>query len=110
MLIDFNCIPEAGIPNLNGGDGVVSARMSVQKNGKMMIARIPPNASIGMHRHETSDDINYVISGTGIAVCGGVEEKLSAGVCHYCPKGCSHSIANDGDEDLVLFTAVPELK
>lgn len=109
MRISFDEIEEAAIPHLNGGEGAVSARMSVQKNGKMMVARIPAGASIGMHKHTTSDDINYVLRGVGKAVCDGVEESLTAGVCHYCPKGSSHSIVDTGPEDLVLFTVVPEL-
>ena len=108
MLINFDEIEEITIPHLNHGTGEVSAKMSVQKNGKMMVSRISPGSSIGMHNHETSDDINYVVSGTGKAICDGKVEVLAAGVCHYCPKGSSHSIVNTGTEDLVLFTAVPE--
>ena len=40
-----------------------------------------------MHPHETSDDINYIISGTGKAICDGKEEALTAGTCHICKKG-----------------------
>ena len=61
-----------------------------------------------MHRHETSDDINYVLSGNGKAVCDGKEEYLRAGMCHICKKGSEHSIMNIGDEDLVLLTVVTE--
>ena len=64
--------------------------------------------SIGLHRHETSDDINYVLSGNGKAVCDGKEEYLRAGMCHICKKGSEHSIMNIGDEDLVLLTVVTE--
>lgn len=40
-----------------------------------------------MHRHEMSDEINYVISGEGKAFCDGKEEILVAGCCHICKKG-----------------------
>ncbi|MDE7278255.1 MAG: cupin domain-containing protein, partial [Oscillospiraceae bacterium] len=70
MLIEFKELTETAVPNLNGGEGTISAKMSVHKNCKMMIAKIPAGASIGMHIHETSDDINYVISGSGTAICG----------------------------------------
>lgn len=109
MLINFNEIQEVTIPHLNNGEGKITAKMMVQNHGKMMVARIPAGASIGMHEHCTSDDINYVISGTGKAICDGQEEILVAGVCHYCPKGASHSITNTGSEELILFTAVPEI-
>lgn len=41
-------------------------------------------------------------------MCDGKEEILKPGVCHYCPKGGEHSIINTGEDDLVLFTAVPK--
>lgn len=110
MLINFENMPSVSVPHLNGGQGSVAAKMSVQKNGKMMVSVLPPGASIGLHRHETSDDINYVLSGMGEAVCDGEKEILRPGVCHFCPLGSEHSICNTGQEDLVLFTAVPELK
>ena len=70
--------------------------------------RIHAGGSIGMHRHETSDDINYIIFGNGKAVCDGKEEKLTAGTCHISRKGSEHSIRNTGDEDLVMLTIVVE--
>ena len=38
----------------------------------------------------------------------GGTDVLTPGVCHYCPKGHSHGIYNDGTEDLVVFAVVPE--
>ncbi len=108
MLIDFNKLKNVEIPNLNNGEGVVSAKMYMEEKNKIMISVLPAGASIGMHQHTTSSEINYVISGEGKAVCDGKEEILGAGLCHYCPKGSCHSIINTGNSDLVLFTAVPE--
>lgn len=108
MRIDFNAIPERRLPGMNGGAGEMSARMYMDDGGKIIPCRIHPGGSIGEHRHETSDDISYVLSGTGTALCDGAEEPLSPGVCHLCRKGSSHSIANTGGEDLVLLTLVVE--
>lgn len=108
MLIDFDKIQEVSIPNLNGGMGSVSAKMFMKPENKIMISRIPADSSIGLHEHKTSSEMNYVISGTGKAVCDGEEEELKCGVCQFCPKGSSHSIVNTGTEDLVLFTVVSE--
>ncbi len=30
----------------------------------------------------------------------GEYEKLEAGMCHYCPKGHTHSLMNDSDAEL----------
>ena len=88
MLINFNEIQEITVPGMNGG--------------------IHAGGSIGPHRHETSDDINYIISGAGYAVCDGKKEILTAGTCHICKKGSEHSITNTGKEDLVMLTVVAE--
>ena len=108
MLIDFNAKEEITIPGMNNGTGMMSAKMYMDEQGKIIPCSIHPGGSIGLHKHETSDDINYVLSGTGKAICDGQEEFLSAGVCHICKKGSEHSIVNTGDEDLVLLTVVVE--
>lgn len=108
MLIDFNEVKELKIPGMNGGTGEMTARMYRDDYRKIIPCRIHAGGSIGLHRHETSDDINYVISGFGKAVCDGKEEELRAGSCHMCQKGSEHSIVNTGDEDLVLLTVVVE--
>lgn len=108
MLIDFNTVPEHTVPGMNRGTGEMSAKMYIGANGKIIPCRIHPGGSIGVHVHETSDDINYVLSGTGEATCDGVTERLAPGCCHICKKGSSHSIANTGSEDLCLLTIVVE--
>jgi mannose-6-phosphate isomerase-like protein (cupin superfamily) len=108
MIIDFNEISEVKIAHMNDGDGEVIAKMQVNEIGRFVKTVIPPGSSIGPHIQETNNDINYIISGEGIALCDGVKEDLKAGVCHVCPKGSAHSIVNTGDEDLVFFTIVPK--
>ena len=108
MLINFNSINEITIPGMNNGTGEMTAKMHMDDGGKIIPCKIHKGASIGNHKHETSDDINYVLSGTGKAVCNGQEEILTAGCCHICKKGSEHSIINTGDEDLVLLTVVVE--
>ena len=108
MLINFNEIPERTASGMNGGTGEITARMFMDEQGKIIPCRIHVGGSIGLHKHATSDDINYVVSGKGCAVCDGKEESLIAGACHICKKGSEHSIKNTGDEDLVLLTIVVE--
>ena len=108
MLIDFNNIKEITVTGMNNGTGTMTAKMYMDGQGKVIPCSIHPGGSIGMHKHETSDDINYVISGKGKAICDGQEESLIAGTCHICKKGSEHSIENTGDEELVLLTVVVE--
>ena len=108
MLINFNEVQEHTLPGMNSGTGEMSAKMYADDTGKIIPCRIHAGGSIGKHRHETSDDINYVLSGNGKAICDGKEEILAAGCCHICKKGSEHSIINTGSEDLCLLTVVVE--
>ncbi|MGN1025187.1 MAG: cupin domain-containing protein [Faecousia sp.] len=108
MLIDFNAMKEMTVPGMNNGTGTMTAKLYIDEQGKIIPCSIHPGGSIGLHRHETSDDINYVLSGSGKAVCDGQEEILTVGTCHICKKGSAHSIVNTGNEDLVLLTIVVE--
>ena len=76
--------------------------------GKIMRGRLIPGASIGLHTHETNSEIIYVLEGQGKVLYDGEYETLSAGSCHYCPKGHAHSLINDSAADLVFFAVVPE--
>lgn len=106
MRIDFNGMDEMQVPGMNGGEGTLAARMYNDAAYRIIPTSIHPGGSIGMHVQESGDDLNYVLSGAGMAVCDGVEEPLAPGVMHICPQGSSHSIANTGEDDLVLLTVV----
>ena len=108
MLIDFNNIQKRRVPGMNGGTGEMSARMYAGQEGKIIPCRIHPGGSIGTHRHPTSDDMNYILSGQGKAFCDGKEEILGPGMCHICKKGSEHRIENTGKEDLVMLTVAVE--
>ena len=86
MLIDFHKIKEITIENMNNGEGLLAAKMYKDEQGKIIPCTLHKGTSIGLHKHETSDDINYIISGNGKAICDGQEEILSAGTCHICKK------------------------
>ena len=106
MLIDFNAIAPMTIPGMNGGTGTMTAQMHNDDSYRIIPTTIHPGGSIGSHKQESGDDLNYILSGSGKAVCDGVEEKLKPGVMHICPKGSEHSIINTGKEDLVMLTVV----
>lgn len=108
MLIDFTTTKEITVPGMNNGTGMMTAKMYMDEQGKIIPCSIHSGGSIGVHKHETSDDINYVLSGNGKAICDGEKEILSPGTCHICKMGSEHSIENTGDEDLVLLTIVVE--
>ena len=108
MLLDFNHMPEESFPHFKNGDGSLEGKMFFDGTNRILHGRLTPGSSIGLHKHETSDEVNYVLSGTGKAICDGKEESLAPGTCHICKKGSEHSIVNTVEEDLVLLTVVIE--
>lgn len=106
MIIDFNKLNEITMPCMNNGTGEMTVRMYNDENYRIVPTAIHPGGSIGLHTQNSGDDMNYILSGTGKAVCDGAEEELSAGVMHICPKGSEHTIINTGNDDLVMLTIV----
>ena len=107
MLIDFNAMEETVTPHFQGGEGALRARMRVDELGKIMRGALEPGSTIGLHTHDASSEVIYILAGKGKVLYDGVYEPLSAGSCHYCPKGHSHSLINDSDALLEFFAVVP---
>ena len=106
MIIDFSQIDKMTIPGMNNGTGMMSAQMHDDEKYRIIPTSIHPGGSIGSHIQNSGDDMNYILSGEGKAICAGVEEVLKPGVMHICPKDSEHSITNTGEEDLVMLTIV----
>ena len=106
MIIDFNKLKELTMPGMNDGTGMMAARMYNDENYRIIPTIIHVGGSIGMHVQASGDDLNYILSGKGKAICDGIEEDLKPGIMHICQKGSEHSIINNGDEDLVMLTIV----
>lgn len=101
-------LPATEMPNFYGGEKALQAHMFMDDRNRILLGKLEPGASIGMHTHETSSEIIYFLSGSGKVICDGEETAVSAGGCHYCPKGSSHTLINCGEEDLVFFAVVPQ--
>lgn len=106
MIIDFNSIQEITMSCMNNGEGTMTVRMYNDENYRIIPTTIHPGGIIGVHEQSSGDDLNYIISGEGKAICDGIEEELKAGVMHICPKGSRHCIINTGDTDLMMLTVV----
>ncbi|HJJ28363.1 MAG TPA: hypothetical protein O0X70_03115 [Methanocorpusculum sp.] len=57
MHIDFAALPETALNSFQNGNSSIRAHMYKDAAGKSMHAVSPIGASIGMHRHETSFEI-----------------------------------------------------
>lgn len=108
MKIDFSEIKEKNIQEFNGGTGTTLLRMFEDSKEKILFARLKPGASVGLHSHMTSSEVIFILSGEGRVLYDGTMETLGPGDCHYCPMGHSHSLINQGNEELVFWAVVPE--
>ena len=107
MILDYTTMETTHIPNFLGGEGTLHAQMRVDELGKILKGVLDPGSSIGWHIHETSSEIIYILSGAGKVKYDDGEEAVSAGQCHYCPKGHSHALINNSGEPLEFFAVVP---
>ncbi len=107
-MIDFNKTEETVLHNFYGGEGDMIARMFTDDMNRILKAKLAPGCSIGLHRHETSSEIIFILSGVGKVILDGHEESLEAGACHYCKKGQQHTLINCGTEDLIFYAVVAQ--
>lgn len=91
---------------MNNGSGTMTVKMHNDEKYRIIHTIIHSGGSIGTHVQNSGDDMNYILSGTGKAICNGLEEELKPGVMHICPKGSEHSIINTGNDDLIMLTIV----
>ncbi len=108
MNIDFKNIEENLIEKFKGGEGTMTSRSMTDKHNKIMMNKLKPGASIGYHSHDTNSEVMYFFSGKGHVDYDGTREEILPGIVHYCPKGHSHALYNDGNEDLVFLATVGE--
>lgn len=108
MILDFNAIKQEELKNFKGGEGTLWAHMFFDGDNRILHGTLKPGSTIGYHRHEGNCEMIYVLAGAGKVLIDDGEERVAAGNLHYCPENHSHSLINDGDEDLVFVAVVPK--
>lgn len=108
MKFVFTEMPDTVLPHFKGGEGQLAARMYTDSNNKILRGLLAPGCTVGLHTHEGSSEIIYILSGSGKVLYDGAYEALAPGDCHYCPEGHEHSLINDSDADLIFVAVVPE--
>ena len=107
MTLDLENMPLQELPHFKGGEGIAQAKMHVDDMGKIVLLTLPVGVTVGVHTHEDSCEIIRFLSGTGIMIDDGAELPITPGMCHYCPKGHSHGIINNGTEPLTMWAVIP---
>ena len=116
MIIDLENIDVTVMPEFKGGQKEFAAHMFFDGATRIFKGWLVPGATIGMHTHEDSSEVIFILEGSGVIVekqPGDEVETVrpvSPGCCLYCPKGHSHSLQNTSEEgDLVFYGVVPML-
>ena len=110
MIIDFNSIDLSVMPNFKGGEKELAAKMFFDGTNRIFRGRLVPGATIGMHTHDDSCEVIFILEGSGTIVEGLAEDQrvlpVKAGDCLYCEKGQSHSLRNTAQAGDLVFYAV----
>lgn len=71
---------------MNNGTGTMTMKMFMSEKGYIIPTRNQKGGgAIGLHRQDSGDDINFVISGTSKAIFKENEEILKRGCRHVYP-------------------------
>ena len=109
MIIRPDDIKNSVIDHFKGGEKHLEAKMFFDGTNRILThARLIPGASIGMHTHDDSCEVIFILEGCGSIIEEDTNKAVQAGDCLYCPKGGSHSLVNDSDADLVFCAVVPK--
>ena len=73
MKLCFSQMEETPMPQFKGGEKTTYSRFVDDCVNRIMMNRLEPGASIGLHTHTGSSEVMYILSGTGKAICDGVE-------------------------------------
>ncbi len=121
MKIEFDKIGTSVLEIFKGGEKELSADMFFDGTNRIFKGRLIPGASIGLHTHDDSCEVIFILSGTGTLTeispaengqdnCGTAQDAnvqtVTAGDCLYCPKGHTHSLKNTATESDLIFHAV----
>ncbi|MGH3816027.1 MAG: cupin domain-containing protein [Pseudonocardiaceae bacterium] len=101
---------------MHGGEKLAQWKCLVRRNNlfgaweAVEWAWLPPGGASGEHLHTRTEQLDFVVSGSGVMTIGGQEHPVTAGDVILTGLGTRHGIRNAGAGELVwLVTEVPGL-
>lgn len=98
---------------MRGGDGTVTLQHYFKKeefggSHVRLCAKLilPPGSSIGLHPHETEDEVYIICKGTGAVTEDGVAIRVNPGDSVLTGRGKSHSLRNTGADTMEVIAMV----
>ncbi|MEJ7710328.1 MAG: cupin domain-containing protein [Pyrinomonadaceae bacterium] len=64
---------------------------------------LPPGAAVYLHKHQYTEEIYYILSGSGLMTIGDEQRTVGPGDAIYIPAQSFHSIKNVGLEPMTIL-------
>ena len=64
---------------------------------------LPPGATVGRHQHHVTEEVYYILSGTGRMTIGDETRAVGPGDAVYIPLHHAHTLTNTGGNDMTLL-------
>ncbi len=106
-IVKKNEIPRQDFARCHDGEGTLGCRSLLDAYGQtdfrfMHHDDIPAGVSIGVHPHQDSEEIYYLVSGTGILTYDGEDYPMEPGDISLCQRGHSHGFKALTDAVLIV--------
>lgn len=66
------------------------------------VTNFPPGSKHELHRHPNAEEVEYLVSGSGIAYVGDDAVRLGPGEAVFVPQNAYHGFENDSGEETVM--------
>lgn len=73
---------------------------------QVVVMSIPPGGEIGMETHPDTDQVFYMVKGSGMAVLNGEEQPFAEGDAFLIHRGTQHNFLNTDDEDALKLITI----
>lgn len=73
-------------------------------HSQLVVMSLLPGEDIGMETHPTSDQILYIVAGSGQAIINGEKKSIQKHSIIFVPAGAEHNIISSSKEKMKLFT------
>ena len=64
---------------------------------------LPAGAAVGRHHHLETEEVYYLLEGSGRMTVAGETRAVSAGDAIFIPRGATHTLENTGDAPMRLL-------
>ncbi|HIF31616.1 MAG: cupin domain-containing protein [Pirellulaceae bacterium] len=82
---------------------LLSHRNSAIEQQSLAEARLAPGTATAPHFHRVTEEIYYILSGTGLMVIGDESRQVTDGDAIAIPPGLRHQITNTGEKTLHIL-------